>query len=435
MHLPHLTVRGYLSALAVVVTGIAGQWLAWVSPWAWLLPAVVWLSLIGWEGSRTRRATPAMAIQMPSALYLGRDEHARLVLTGRASWRQTAELAWPLPAGLAAEDSGGRRVELVADGVAMPAWRIRGCRLGAVDLGTVHMRLSGPLGLSRWTYTQSLDTRVEVVPDILGPSAATSGRGRPGERAMVRPGSGTELHGLRDYSPGDPLRAVDWKGTARRGKPVVRLFDDQQALEMLVLVDAGRASGVEVGGLTRLHHFVNLAARLAEAAGTAGDRVGGLAFGSGVLAQAPMAGGPAGARGLRRMLQALESVSEESNPLVAALRARHMLRHRGLVVVLTDLTDAEAAEQMQQALALLGRKHLALVGAVADVEAAYLATASDGGWMTPYRNLAGQELLGAQALLAERLRRLGAHVVVESPRRLDGALLQRFDQLRRRRAV
>lgn len=435
MRLPHLTLRGYLSALAVVLLGIAAQWLAWLSPWAWVLPALAWAGLIAWEGARCRRLIPAVALRLPATLHLGRSEAAVLTLTGRAPWRQLAEIAWPLPAGLAAVNDGRRNLTLTRGRAATAQWRVRALRLGAVDLGSVYLRLSGPLGLSRWTHVRPLEDPVSVVPDTLRTATVTAGRGRQGERMLVRPGSGTDLHGLRDYRPGDPLRSVDWKATARRGKPVVRLFEDQQALELLVLLDAGRASGVEVGGLTRLHHFINLAARLAEAAGRAGDRIGGLAYGAGILAEAPMAGGPAGVRGLRRVIQAQQSVAEESNPLLAALRARHMLRHRGLVVFLTDLTDTEAAEQTQQAVALLGRRHLALIGAITDVEAAGLATAAGDGWMAPYRNLAGQELLNAQALLAERLRRLGAHVVVDAPERLDGALLQRFDQLRRRRAV
>lgn len=435
MRLPHLTLRGYLSALAVMLLGIAGQWLPGLSPWAWLLPALIWAGLIGWEGARCRRSMPGMDLQIPSTLYLGRPDNVALTLTGHAPWRQLAEIAWPVPDGLAVTSDGRRNVVLSNGNATRAEWRVRGLRLGAVELGSVYMRLSGPLGLSRWTCVRPLDERVSIVPDTLRSVTSRSGRGRQGERMLVRPGSGTDLHGLRDYRPGDPLRSVDWKATARRGKPVVRLFEDQQALELLVLVDAGRASGVEVGGLTRLHHFVNLAARLADAACRAGDRIGGIAYGAGVLAEAPMTGGPAGVRGLRGMLQAQVSVHEESNPLLAALRARHMLRHRGLVVFLTDLTDTEAAEQTHQAVALLGRRHLALIGAVADVEAARLATASGDGWMAPYRNLAGQELLNAQALLAERLRRLGAHVVVDTPDRLDGALLQRFDQLRRRRAV
>jgi uncharacterized protein (DUF58 family) len=216
---------------------------------------------------------------------------------------------------------------------------------------------------------------------------------------------------------------------------MVRLFDDQQALELLILLDVGRASGVRVGSLSRLHHFINIAARLAEAGGQSGDRIGGLCYAAGVTAQVPMVSGVAGVTRWRRVLQAQRSLNEESNPLLAALRARHMLSHRGLVVFLTDLTDAEAAEQTLQAIALLGRKHLALVGAIVDVEARAMARDSGGGWLAPYRNLAGQELLNAQALLAERLRRLGAHVVLDSPQQLDEALLRAFDQLRRRRAV
>lgn len=434
MRPPNLTWRGYVTALAVAVLGGAGQWLETVSPLAWLPPAVLWVLLLAWEGRRCRRDPPALWPALPATLRLGRDEPIGLDMEGRASWRQAVEVAWPLPGGLSG-DNARRRIVLRRGHREAIRWRVRGRRLGVMVFGDVYLRITGPLGLSRWIRRVPLEETLRVVPDVLSSPVARSGRGRQGERGLPRPGSGTELHGLRAYWPGDPLRAVDWKATARRGQPMVRLFDDQQALELLILLDVGRASGVSVGPLSRLHHFINIAARLAEAGGQAGDRIGGLCYAAGVTNQAPMVSGVAGVRRWRRILQAQRSLNEESNPLLAALQARHMLSHRGLVVFLTDLTDAEAAEQTLQAIALLGRKHLALVGAIVDVEARAMAREPDGGWLAPYRNLAGLELLNAQALLAERLRRLGAHVVLDSPQQLDEALLRAFDQLRRRRAV
>lgn len=434
MRVPGLTWRGYGTALAVFALGVAGQWSAAVSAFAWLLPGAAWLAAVAWEGCYVRRHAPGLSCIAPASLHLGRTASVGLDLQGNGRWRQPVEVIWALPEGLAGE-AGVRSVVLRPGGRAGVRWRVHGVRLGRCAFSTAHLSIAGPVGLSRWRLRRPAAAELTVVPDVLDQPAARGGRGRQGERRLPRPGTGTELRGLREYRPGDPLRAVDWKATARRREPVVRLYNDQQALELLMLLDVGRSSGVQAGSLSRLHHFVNISARLAEAAALAGDRLGGICYGADVVAQAPMAPGIAGVRRWRDVVRNLQSRSEESNPLLAALRARQMLSHRGLVVFLTDLTDAEAAEQTLQAVTLLGRRHLALVGAIVDVEAQAMAVEAGGGWLAPYRNLAGQELVNAQTLLAQRLRRLGADVVLDSPERLDAALLRRFDHLRRRRAV
>ena len=61
------------------------------------------------------------------------------------------------------------------------------------------------------------------------------------------------------------------------------------------------------------------------------------------------------------MLTAVQPAAAESNPLNAVLRIRQLVRHRSLVVMLTDLDDASVAGQLASAARLLLPKHLPLV--------------------------------------------------------------------------
>ena len=64
---------------------------------------------------------------------------------------------------------------------------------------------------------------------------------------------------------------------------------------------------------------------------------------------------------IRQMLTASKLVQAESNPLNAALRIRSLVRHRSLIVMLTDLDDATVAGQLASAARLLLPKHLPLI--------------------------------------------------------------------------
>ena len=181
-------------------------------------------------------------------------------------------------------------------------------------------------------------------------------------------GAGFQSLGLRDYRHGDPMRAIDWKATARSQRYSVRLHSEERNLELLVLLDAGRTSNLRAGTLSRLHHYVNVAARLAERAILNGDHVGMIVFADCPLAAIPPAHGAAALLGVRRILEEAHAVASESNPLAAALLARRLLHHRSLVVVLTDVDESQDPAQLIRAVQLLAPKHLPVIAGTLDEE-------------------------------------------------------------------
>jgi len=69
---------------------------------------------------------------------------------------------------------------------------------------------------------------------------------------------------LRAYVRGDPLARIDWKATARTRRLITREFSEDQHLDVLVAIDAGRLSRVRAGRLDRFGLYANVAARMAE---------------------------------------------------------------------------------------------------------------------------------------------------------------------------
>src|SRR5262249_47804416 len=145
-------------------------------------------------------------------------------------------------------------------------------KLGRQSWPAVPGRLLGPLGIAWWGVDLHPSREVTVAPDTLR-ARRVSPRGNPGgmrPRRMV--GAGSELHQLRGYVPGDALARIDWKATARTGVLVSREFSEDQHLDVLVVLDAGRFSRVRAGHLDRFGLYANIAARLAEVVTPNDDR-------------------------------------------------------------------------------------------------------------------------------------------------------------------
>ncbi|WP_209629932.1 DUF58 domain-containing protein [Methanofollis sp. W23] len=86
-------------------------------------------------------------------------------------------------------------------------------------------------------------------------------------------GQGIEFAGIRAYVPGDDVRAIDWKVTARRADPYVRVFTEDREMSLYIAVDCS-ASGGYAGAGQKDRTIIDAAAALVLGAESCGDRVG-----------------------------------------------------------------------------------------------------------------------------------------------------------------
>jgi uncharacterized protein (DUF58 family) len=212
----------------------------------------------------------------------------------------------------------------------------------------------------------ALDELIALGALAHGASLARSRRSpalHAGHNASRWRGRGVDFRESRIYQPGDEIRHMDWRVTARSGKPHTKVFEEEREQGLLLAMDLN--PGMRFGTRLRFKSVqaARAAALLAWMASAAGDRVGALGFGSGIDAEIKPAGGR---RGVLRVLRALRDWDAAANdvdqaPLSQALsRVRRLLRPGMRLVLLSDGFSADAqAEQLMPQIA--GRHEIALV--------------------------------------------------------------------------
>src|SRR5439155_1828093 len=73
-------------------------------------------------------------------------------------------------------------------------------------------------------------------------------RGAFGLHAERQVGKGREFEKLREYVPGDGYDEIHWKATAKRGRPITKVFQIERTQEIYVVIDASRLSARSVKG-------------------------------------------------------------------------------------------------------------------------------------------------------------------------------------------
>ena len=431
----HFALRGYLFIALTALLGVAGTW-SDVPGFggSWLLPASLLLAGLALEAWYLRGTRLTLRMRVDERLKLGRPAHGAFAFTHNRSRELVLQYARVLPAALR-QTAEVRRVELPPGEELLDTTDLLPLRLGAGRFGTVPARLLGRFALAWWTHDLPQDTPFTVAPDTVPGGARPVAGESAGETPRRLPGVGVELLQLRDYVSGDALSRIDWKATARRGGLVSREYSEAQHLEILLVIDAGRGSRVRAGALDRLGLYANVAARLAEHAVSIEDRVGLLVYAERTLtACMPDRGVRAVAR-LRRSLEVLESARGESDPKAAAIDARRILRHRGLIVWLTDLAEPGRNDELILALKALIPRHQPIVAAPHAAEIARLADEPARDWRDPAIALAAREHRQRAQLQVATLRRKGIVVLDEPDDRLDRVVLDTYLQLRQRRRI
>ena len=384
---------------AVLLALAAATALVVPAPW----PLVLFLSVLaaaavdGWSV----REMPAVVQQIPKLLSRGVPADLELALD---SLPGTVELYQPSVPDLRLETQEARLGTLRTS--------ITALRRGNHILPSPAVRRTGFLGLASTRHRVGDDRSVVVYPDMpaayrLVMSVRTGRTSDDGSRAQGRIGLGTEFESIRDYQPDDDIRQVNWRATARTGRPMSNQFRVDQDREVIVVIDAGRLMAAPLGNATRLDAAVDAATAVALVADEVDDRAGVVAFDRTILRNVRPSRG--GGDAVVRAIFDLEPSEHDSNYDAAFSEVGSS--KRAFVLVLTDLVDLAAARSLIAGVPLLVRRHAVVVASIIDTGVDEVLATMPRIAADTYRAAVALEVRQERALVKQRLRHAGAAVI------------------------
>ncbi|HET8938570.1 MAG TPA: DUF58 domain-containing protein [Polyangiales bacterium] len=179
-----------------------------------------------------------------------------------------------------------------------------------------------------------------------------------GLRSIFR-GAGMDFDEVREYVPGDDVRAIDWSVTARAGRPFVKLFRQERELAIILAIDVSASGEFGSSDQSKRELAAELACVLALAALRSRDKVGLLLFSDHVERFIPAQSG----RGhVLRLVQDVLSARPEGRgtDIAAALDyLNRVTRRRSAVILVSDyhVYRPEALAELERSLHETSRRH------------------------------------------------------------------------------
>ena len=190
-------------------------------------------------------------------------------------------------------------------------------------------------------------------------------------------GRGMDFDEVREYSPGDEVRTIDWNVTARAGRPFVKKFTEERELTILLLVDISASGNFGSAALSKRDLAAELASVLAFSAIRNSDKVGLLLYTDRVERYLPPK------KGRRHVLRVVRDIlyhtpeGRGTDSVKALDVASHVLHRRAIVFLISDFQSpgdpVTTRAALRRAMRLTNRRHDLIAVQVEDLREKELA--------------------------------------------------------------
>jgi len=174
-----------------------------------------------------------------------------------------------------------------------------------------------------------------------------------GDYHSVFKGRGMNFEDVREYQPGDEIRAIDWNVTARLGNAFVKKFTEERELTVMLVVDVSASGNFGSVSQSKRELAAEVACLLAFSAIRNNDKVGLVLFSDQVELFIPPKKGRSHTLRVIREILFFEPQGRGTAPSLALDYLNHVVTRRSVVFFISDFM----AEDFSRALTITSRRH------------------------------------------------------------------------------
>jgi len=417
------------------------------------------------DAVRSVGSLAGFSVQLPPVVRMSKDRPGKIEVRIRNEKQgaRTLRLGLPFPEQIDSEQTDAIVSLPTAAEWSRYEWPCLPRKRGNYPIESVYLEASSPFGFWARRGVARVQSELRVYPNLFSErkqlAALFLNRGTFGLHAQRQIGKGRDFEKLREYIPGDSFDEIHWKASAKRGRPVTKVFQIERTQEVYVIIDASRLSSRplpragsaasriasssaerQTQGIaepeTILERLMTAALVLGLAAEQQGDLFGLLTFADQVKTFVRARNGKAHFSSCRDAIYTLQPhiVTPDYDEVCTFIRLR--LRHRALLVFLTSLDDPLLAESFVRNMDLIRRQHLILVNMLQPPGVSPMFTNPNIASMDDlYQHLGGHLLWQKLRELEKVLQRRGVKFSLLQNERLSADLVSQYLNVKRRQLI
>jgi uncharacterized protein (DUF58 family) len=255
------------------------------------------------------------------------------------------------------------------------------------------------------------------------------------EKYVRKIGQSLEFEQIKDYSPEDDFRHINWKASAKSGKMMINQYQDERSQNIYSIIDLGRTMKMPFNNLTLLDYAINASLALSKTVIEMQDRAGiiGLSNDKCNFLQANKNIKQMGK--INELLYNIETNFLEANYELLYKFIRVNIRHRSLLVIYTNFESVNSLHRQMPYLKALANYHLLLVVFFENSEVNNIIDVKAKNLREIYTTSIAQSLMAQNKLIAKELQKYGIQSLFIEPEKLNLAIINKFLAIKKRQII
>ncbi len=316
-------------------------------------------------------------------------------------------------------------------------YAVRPVERGVYAYGAINVLVRSALGLAERRYVAQAGQEVPVYPSFLQLRkyellAIHDRLTLAGVKRVRRLATQAEFDRIKEYIPGDDRRSVNWKATARRGRLMVNVYQDEKAQQVFSLIDMGRTMRMPFNGLSLLDHAINASLVLGDIALHKDDRAGLITFSSKVHTNLRAGKERGQLQRIMETLHAQHTDHAESDLEQLYIEVERTIHQRSLLMLFTNFESVSALRRQLPHLRRLARKHLLIVVFFRNTELEDDLGTPAADSLQAYTRTITEKYVHEKQLVAKELERYGIGSLLVRPEELTVNVINRYLEVKAR---
>lgn len=308
---------------------------------------------------------------------------------------------------------------------------------GEYHFGSLNVYASSPLQLIAKRYRFDKDQMVPTYPSYIQLRkydliAFSNNLFQYGVKKIRRIGHTMEFEQIKEYVPGDDIRTLNWKATAKKNSLMVNQFQDEKSQNIYMAIDKGRVMKMPFNGMSLLDYAINATLVLSNVILKKQDKAGMFSFSkkveNRVVAEKRTSQ-------MQKILESLYNVKTdyfESDYSRLYADIKKNINQRSLVILYTNFETMDGLHRQLPYLKGIAKNHLLVVVFFQNTELYQITTKKSETIQDVYDKVIAEKFLFEKKLIVTELKKYGIHSVLTQPENLTLDTINKYLEIKAR---
>ena len=310
-------------------------------------------------------------------------------------------------------------------------YQVKPVERGEYHFGTLNVYVSSGLQIVAKRYRFDTSQMVAVYPSYIQMRkyeflAMSNRLTEFGLKKIRRIGHTMEFEQIKNYVPGDDVRTINWKATAKRAQLMVNQYQDEKSQPIYSIIDLGRVMKMPFEELKLLDYAINSTLAFSNIALLKNDKAGILAFSKKVDAIIPASNKRTHINVINEALYNIDTQFTDSDYGYLYATIKRKITHRSLLILYTNFEHISALKRQLPFLKAIAKQHLLVTVFFENTELDELITENAEDLQSIYHKTIAEKFAYEKRLIVKELENRGVHAILTKPQHLTVNVINKY---------